>query len=179
MPTILVHVEHHHNSDKADYKAILDIPDGANPDVHAVLLAINDEYGIDADHDAGPVMAALEQAKATGEHAKFEVRDGYMLDEDDEEADTNEYTIWYKDGNFGLGEGDALDKYSNVWLKVEPFQPDPAMRERLEKLDRGVGSPQGDAGGRPAGRDRETRDSPPTASLPQRDGPTNPHRRRR
>jgi hypothetical protein len=130
MPSFLVEISYHHSSDKTDYKALLDVPDGADPDVHAVLLAINDEYGIDADRDAGAVIAALEAAKKTGEHAKFEVRDS------EEDDDLYEYTIWYKGDNFGLGEGDGLNKYANVWLKVRPYEPDPAMRKRLEVLDR-------------------------------------------
>jgi hypothetical protein len=78
----------------------------------------------------GAVIAALEAAKKTGEHAKFEVRDS------EEDDDLYEYTIWYKGDNFGLGEGDGLNKYANVWLKVRPYEPDPAMRKRLEVLDR-------------------------------------------
>lgn len=143
MPTVQVKVSYHHDSEKSDYKALLDIPEGSDPDVHAMLLAINDEFGIDADHDADKIAAALDVAKRTGGDAKFEVRDGYMVDLDEDDIEPNEYTLWYKapekgetDPNFGFGEGDGKDKYSNVWLSVKPYEPDPAMRERLEKLDK-------------------------------------------
>ena len=139
MPTVLIEVSHHHNSDKPTYKALLDIPEGSDPDVHAMLLAINDEYGIDADREAGAVIAAIDEAKKTGEPVNFEIRDF----SDYEEGDTTEFTVWYKapekpgeKPNFGMGEGDGKNKYENVWLSVKPYEPDPAMRKRLEKLDK-------------------------------------------
>lgn len=104
-----------------------------------MLLAINDEYGIDADREAGAVIAAIDEAKKTGEPVNFEIRDF----SDYEEGDTTEFTVWYKapekpgeKPNFGMGEGDGKNEYENVWLSVKPYEPDPAMRKRLEKLDK-------------------------------------------
>jgi hypothetical protein len=134
MLTVQIEVSYHHDSDKPNYKALLDVPEGSDPDVHAMLLAINNEFGIDANRDADKIAAALDVAKRTGGDVKFKVGD---------DIEPNEYTLWYKapergetNPNFGFGEGDGRDRYVNVWLSVKPYEPDPAMRERLEKLDK-------------------------------------------
>lgn len=141
MATIAGRISPHHNSGSSPYRFVCDIPDGADPVVHALLLVINDEYGIDADQDAGAVIAALDEARTTGKPVSFEVRD-FGLDGEDE-GESNQYTLWVlppekgeTKPNIGIGPGEGKDRNENRWVEVGPYEPDPAMRERLEKLDK-------------------------------------------
>ncbi len=144
MPTIQGRVSYHHNSDKTPYRFVQDIPEGSDPDVHTLLMAMADEYGNDYDQQSDKIAAALDEAKKTGKSVSMSLRPDCL--DDDEEADPDElerYSVWYMPPghgetkpNFGFGEGEAKDKYANVWVEVGPYQQDPEMRERLEKLDR-------------------------------------------
>lgn len=130
----LVEVTHYHNSDLPDYKTMLDLDPGDDPELWAALSVIDDLSGASCDcytpSAQETVAAALQKAKETGEPQQI------ALPEVDDDEETFEFTIVHKPGAFVVGEDDGSDRYKNRWLEVAPFKPDPCMQERLEKLSK-------------------------------------------
>ncbi len=148
MATIVGNISFHHEDGRTPYRFVYDLPDGADVDTHMVLMALADQFGIDADRDSLAIHAAIEKAKTTNGVASFTVYDRDGLDEGEDDADlleehSSQFVVWHhpperpgEQPNFGISEGDSLSKNENVWLFSKPYEPDPKMRERLEKFDK-------------------------------------------
>lgn len=143
MQTVLGEISYHHNSDKGSYREILDIPDGADPLLHVLVRALNNEHGVGEDRDLPAIAAAFEQAKATGQKVAFRVHAEYLGDDEEPETDDLElYTLWYETPergtipNVGFGPGEATDKYENVWIEAKQYIPSDKIHADLQKMSR-------------------------------------------
>ncbi len=137
MATFLVTTSPHHHSERPELRRVHDIPDEADPYLHALLDCLGDEHGIEPevlDEKQGYIGEVLAKLQAEPGEATLLL----PMCEGDEEVEHKLwfYPVWHKANDSKTHPNMGVSCDERYWLVVEKYEPNPGVYLRLQGMDK-------------------------------------------